>query len=109
LPFEAQWGNAVLPAGDYSFTVDRATNTAIVSIRGEAGPVGWILNQGNHDQQTLDRSELVVVRSGEKYTIRALRLAELGLTLEYSVPKAKRQLIVQAPQLLQRIPVTMGG
>ena len=59
--------------------------------------------------QTFDRSELILVRSGGNYRIRALRLAELGLTLQYSVPKTERQLIVQVPQLLERIPVMMGG
>ena len=66
-------------------------------------------SQAMCDRQTFDRSELVLVRSGGNYTIRALRLPELGLTLEYSVPKSGRQFIVQSPQLLERIPVAMGG
>jgi len=72
-------------------------------------PVDTILNQATYDRQTFDRSELILVRSGGNYSIRALRLADLGLTLEYSVPKTGRQFIVQAPQLLERVPVAMGG
>jgi len=109
LSVEARWGHIVLPPGDYSFTLDRATSTGIVTIWRGTKAVDMVLNQATDDHQTFDRSELILVRSGGNYTIRALRLAELGLTLEYPVPKTGRQLIVQVPQLLERIPVMMGG
>ena len=112
LPFEARWGQAVLPPGNYSFTLDSTGPDRLVTIiRGESGKnVGSVQAQGSSDQQTLDRSDLVLVRSGGgNYTIRALRMASEGLTFDYSVPKAERQMIVQAPQLLQRIPVMESG
>jgi hypothetical protein len=110
LPFEARWGNIVLPPGEYSFTLSHPAVDGIVTIQKETGRyVGRLLNQGVFDQQRLDRSELILVRRGGNYRIRALRLADLGLTLEYAVPKAERQLTSQAPQLLQRIPVIRGG
>jgi hypothetical protein len=109
LSVEARWGHIVLPPGDYSFTLDHATSPGIVTIWRGTKPVDMVLNQATDDRQTFDRSELILVRSGGNYTIRALRLAELGLTLEYSAPTTGRQLIVQAPQLLERIPVMMGG
>jgi hypothetical protein len=110
LSVEARWGNVVLPPGEYSFTLDHGTAVGKVSIQGETGrTLGFVLNQAVYDRQTFDGSELVLVRSGGNYTIRAVRMAELGLTIEYSVPKSGRQFIVQAPQLLERIPVTMGG
>jgi hypothetical protein len=109
LPVEARWGHVVLPPGDYSFTLDHASNDGKIMVRRGTGNLGIILTQAIRDRQTSDQSALVLVRSGGNYTIRALRLAELGMTLEYSVPKAGKQLIVQAPQLLERIPVTMGG
>ena len=112
LPFEARWGNIVLPAGQYSFTLDHATAQGIVTIQKETGRYGYmgrVLNQGTYDRQVVDHSELVLVRSGGNYRIRALRLGDLGMTFEYSVPKGERQLISQTPQLLERIPVRMGG
>jgi hypothetical protein len=110
LPFEAQWGKIVLPAGEYEFTLDHGSVAGMVSIRAEGTQgLGVVLNQAVYDQQTIDHSELVLVRSGGNYTVRALRLADLGVTLEYSVPKTGRQIISQAPQLLERIPVAMGG
>jgi hypothetical protein len=109
LPVEARWGHVVLPPGDYLLTLDHATDRGIITLRRGTKLVAMVLNQATDDLQTFDRSELVLVRSGGNYTIRALRLAELSMTLEYSVPKTGKQLIVQAPQLLERIPVMMGG
>jgi len=110
LPVEAQWGQVVLPPGEYSFTLDYDTVAGKVTIRGGTGrALGFIMNPANCDQQTFDSSELILVRSGGNYRIRALRLAGLGLAFQYSVPKTERQLIVQVPQLLERIPVIIGG
>ncbi len=110
LPVEAQWGNVVLPPGEYSFTLDHGTAAGKVTIQGESGQtLGFILNQAVYDRQTFDRSELVLALSGGNYTIRAVRMADLGVTLEYSAPKTGKQQIVQGPQLLERIPVAMGG
>jgi hypothetical protein len=110
LPVEAQWGQVVLPAGEYSFTLDHGTVGGIVTLREETGrAVGYIRSAGTDDRQTFDRSELVLVLSGGNYIVRAVRLADLGITIEYSVPKAGKQQIVQGPQLLERIPVAMGG
>jgi hypothetical protein len=110
LPFEAQWGQVVLPAGEYSFTLDNDTVGGKVTIQSETGrTAGYVLNQGIYDRQNLDHSELILVRSGGSYTVRALRLEDLGMTLEYSVPKSEGQFISQGPHLLERIPVTIGG
>jgi hypothetical protein len=110
LPFEARWGSIVLPAGEYEFTLDHGSVQGKITVwTGTRKAVGFVTNQGVRDQQAVDRSELVLVRSGGTYAVRALRLEELGMTLEYSVPKREKQLITQAPQLLQRIPVAMGG
>ena len=111
LPFEARWGQAVLPPGNYSFSVDSSGSARLVtSFEGETSKnEGAVLPQGYTDQQTLDRSELLLVNTGGNYAIRALRLAPAGITINYPVPKAERQMVVQAPQLLQRIPVMASG
>jgi hypothetical protein len=110
LPFEARWGNVVLSPGEYSFTVDHGTVAGKVTLRAETGrALGFVMNEAVYDRQTFDRSELVLVLSGGNYIVRAVRMADLGVTLEYSVPGTGKQQIVQGPQLLERIPVIMGG
>jgi hypothetical protein len=110
LPFQARWGQVVLSPGEYSFTLDHGVVGGVVSIRREdRHAMGFVPTQAIYTQQTVDHSELILVRSGGTYAVRAVRMAELGLTLEYSAPKTGKQIISQAPQLLERIPVTMGG
>ena len=108
LPFEARWGQAVLPPGNYSFSVDSSGSARLtISFEGTSSQnEGAVLPQGYTDQQTLDRSELLLVNTGGNYAIRALRLAPVGITINFSVPKAARQMIVQAPQ---RLPVMESG
>ena len=109
LPCETHWGTTLLPAGDYTFTLDSSPAGYILVLRDAARlRVNIIVNHGVSDHQTMARSELILVRTGGSYRIRALRLAPLELTLEYSIPKEGKQLIAQNPQLLLRIPVKLG-
>jgi hypothetical protein len=102
LPYEAHWGQAVLAPGAYSFIIDASdggSERMVVSFQGESPrDEGIVLPAGYTDNQKLDRSELIVLHNGKNYTISALRLAPEGVTINYHVPKAERQLISQAPQ-----------
>lgn len=111
LPVEARWGMAVLPPGNYSFTLDSSgAERLITNFQSESGQdEGSVLPRGVTDQQTLDHSELLLVRTGENYTIRALRLAPVGLTVYYSMPKNAPQQMVQAPQPERHIAIGGGG
>ncbi len=110
LPFEARWGSAVLPAGDYTFNVDPDVSPYILVLRHNLKdvafiPAAFVVSRGDDPGS----SALIAVRSGGKYRIRILRLKEAGAIFGYNVPKAERQFIAQAPELLQRIPVSVRG
>jgi hypothetical protein len=102
LPHETQWGQAVLAPGTYSFTIDASgggSQRMVVSIQDESlREEGSVLPAGYTDNQNLDRSELIVLHTGDHDTVSALRLADVGVTINYHVPKEERQLISQAPQ-----------
>lgn len=110
LPFEAKWGNAVLPEGDYTFTVQSATpSTYLVTfaakgIRGET-----ILARKDRGPDVSSRNMLVAVRSGGKYRIRTLHLAFANLIVDFPVPKEKRTLIASAPELMQTVPILVAA
>ena len=106
LPFEARWGGAVLPAGDYSFSLDRG-HIALVR-QGRRG-VAFIATSKATRGEVAGSSALIAVASAGSYRIRALRLAEAGVVLEYMPPKAERQILAQQPMLLQRVPVIAVG
>jgi hypothetical protein len=60
--------------------------------------VGMIIAHGISAESGVKKSELIAVRSGGSYRVRALRLAGLGLEFDYRLPKAERQLLAEEPQ-----------
>jgi hypothetical protein len=109
LPFEARWGTAVLPAGDYSLRVNASQEPRILSVSQGRQGVAFILTSNTTWGEVAGSSALIAVRSAGSYRIRALRLAEAGVVLEYMPPKAERQLLAQQPVLFQRVPVIAAG
>ncbi|HMD87020.1 MAG TPA: hypothetical protein VKO18_20205 [Terriglobia bacterium] len=108
LPFEVQWGQAVLQPGSYSFTVNSGADSPAnaVIVRGE--DTASIIPSPMHDDSFSGTSALIIERRGERSTVRALRLVEAGLVLYYPAPKARGQVLAQAPKLIQRLPVLMA-
>ncbi|MGO9273617.1 MAG: hypothetical protein ACLQOO_25830 [Terriglobia bacterium] len=109
LPFEARWGRATLPAGDYSFTLNSAGQPSIITIGQGNRSVAMVMAQSTTDSDTSKASELTVTRSGGHARIRVLHLAELGTDLYYGAPKAEGREMASAPELIQRVPITFNG
>jgi hypothetical protein len=123
LPFEARWGTASLPAGNYTFE-EGNTNTGqrIIEVRGESkgSPRAFVLVQTHTPNAYDNSSELVCIRKGSTGIVRSLMLKGLGEILYFAIPKnvqmyahngnAKTQtLLAQGPELIQRVPVELGG
>jgi hypothetical protein len=109
LPFEARWGTAVLPPGDYTFGVSSTSGTHIVAIRQGNRGVALVVSGRDASGEISGPSALVATRTDGEYRISALRLAEVGLTLEYTAPKVERPILAQAPVLIQRVPISMAS
>ena len=112
LPFEAKWGNAVLPPGDYTFSV-RSANAAsgglyVVTFapRGRSGVS--IMSMQDLGLRIGEKNMLVAVRSGSSHRIRSLHLPIANLVVSFTVPKEERTLIAAAPQLLESVPVLVA-
>jgi hypothetical protein len=115
LPFEVRWGTAILPAGDYSFTIDTGDPLHLATVRGRDG-AAMIMASGTSDRQFSGRNALFLVRRGRAGTVRALHLAtpgigspKGGLVFHYSPPKSEPLLLAQAPELIQSVPVVVSG
>jgi len=86
LPFEAHWAGATLPAGEYTISLQDAVAPYLLRVRGE-GKTAAVWARGVTDQPVANGSALTITGTGAGEAITGLRVAELGLTLSYSVPK----------------------
>jgi len=88
LPFEVRWGNATLPAGDYTLRVDDVYASRIIYIQGEGKSI--MVPAGVPDQREIsNHSQLDLVETAHGYAVRSLEAGQLGLSLDYAVPKNK--------------------
>lgn len=79
LPFEAHWGQAMLPAGDYQLSITTTGNPTMVIIRDA--------KSGRHvasvappiRQDATGESALLIGTRGTQRVIHSLRVAELGV------------------------------
>ena len=103
LPFRTHWGNAVLPPGNYTFTLLFTQDPYLVDIRGKSASA-FILAVGSTIGTTADDTRLDVVRIGGEHFVRRLELKERGITLRFRAPKMQ----TSASGRPQGIPVTEG-
>ena len=72
LPFEARWGMAVLPPGDYSFRVNPSHKPCIALVSQGRQYVAFITTNNTPGGEVAGSSALIAVRSAGSYRIRAL-------------------------------------
>jgi hypothetical protein len=104
LPFQARWGQATLPAGDYSFTLDSVDMKSRLRIFHDRNVVDMIVAQ-SYDTTDSGRAELTV----EQGTVRSLRLPELGIILQYAPQRPKHLTAPEERQLAQLVRVTSAS
>jgi hypothetical protein len=105
LPFQAHWGQATLPAGDYSFLLERGPVAKIQVIRaGKA--VAFVVDQG-YSTETSGGMSLTVVQNRAGYSVCDLNLPGIGKVLHYAPAKPARNSAAGEREIAQRIiPVT---
>lgn len=110
LPCEVRWENTVLPAGEYSFSINPAEGPApLITIRGENQAAMIHPSRGVSIRNVSSRSVLILVRRGQTGTVQALHLAQAGRVLFYGPRKDRDRLYAHGPELIQRVPVTVSG
>jgi hypothetical protein len=83
LPFEARWGQATLPAGDYSFRLDKSLSNGTIQLSHAMKPMGFIKADA-HDLSQSGQNSLVLVKTETGKCVRELRLPEIGVVLRYA-------------------------
>lgn len=89
LAHKVLWAGAVLPPGDYAFSLDTQSSPARISVRHVDGPiVGILLPQAISDDDFVGASSLVLHQEGGESVVSTLHLKNVGLALEFASPKA---------------------
>ena len=96
LPFEARWGSAVLPPGDYTIVMQRAVEPYFLYVRGES-KTAIIMSQGTSTKGVSDESHLTIMNTGGEKVITELAAGQIGVSLNYPTPKMKRPVLVHLP------------
>jgi hypothetical protein len=83
LPYQVRWNNTVLPAGDYSITINSAEMPMRATVRSTNGKTTRILQTSIVDDPATGSSSIGITSSGNQRLVRSMNLPELGVSLIY--------------------------
>ena len=88
LTHDVRWQNALVPAGDYRFTLDSDGVAGVLTLSKLSGArTGFLLMVHDTDEaKPTDRSRLVLETTPEGTYVSAMQLPEFGMTLNFTVP-----------------------
>jgi hypothetical protein len=93
LTHDVHWQNAVVPAGEYRFTLGADGPAEMLTLRKTSGSAaGFMLLVSDVGvSQPSDLSQLVVVSRAHGSFVSRMQLPEFGLTLHFAVPAETRE------------------
>ncbi len=105
LPTEVRWGQATLPAGDYTFTMESVNRTCPVVIYQGTNHVAMIYAVAQKESFS-GPSQLTVVHG----RVHTLSIAELGEVLQYTPKGGEKGLTApEEREIAQYVPVSTAG
>ena len=103
---DVRWSQALLPAGEYTFSLKSNALPAQILIHGPNG-FAMILTSVTSRKDSDASSTMTIERRGGMRVVRDLYLAELGLDLRYAAPKLPHTEIAQGPRSTEQVLVAM--
>jgi hypothetical protein len=85
----------VLPSGDYTFTLDHATQNGRILLRQGNHAIAVIIPQGMEVTAYTATSSLLIVGN----MVRSLHLAPVGLTYQYQIHQERKELFSGHPKV----------
>jgi hypothetical protein len=105
---QVRWQNATLPPGDYTFEMKSLAAPSTITVKGRHG--AQFVTAIVADRDASGQSMLIVENRGGTSAIRELRLAAIGRSLRYAVPKAPREVeLAQGPVTREHVLVTVNA
>ncbi len=84
LAHQVRWGTAILPAGNYEFSVDTQAWPVRVTVRDLGGPTtAIILPLAYSDQKLAGGSTLVIDQEAGESVVSSLKLAKVGVAMQF--------------------------
>ena len=106
LPYDVQWGKAVLPAGPYTITFDSLRGPAIV--RTSTGRGLAIVMARSVDKAMDEPSALLITKIENQHVVRYLNLREVDTAFAYRpFTKSERSLVGKVDESLA-VPILMA-
>jgi hypothetical protein len=88
LVHKVRWAGAVLPPGDYAFSLSSHDLPARITVRQIGGPiVAMLLPQTVSEDDFVGSSSLVLHQEGGESFVSMLRLKNVGMALEFASPR----------------------
>ncbi len=90
LTHDVHWANAVVPAGDYQFTLDSNGIAGVLILNKLNGdPKGFFLMvHDTEEAKSSDLSRLLLQTTPDGSYVSAMQLPDFGMTLHFTVPSA---------------------
>jgi hypothetical protein len=87
LSAETHWGRAVLPAGEYSYSIGAPGASTLVYVRAVSGsPAAMILATSITADDYTGNSRLILTRKGDSLFVTSFHLPTVGLVMDFSTP-----------------------
>jgi hypothetical protein len=89
LPHEVHWQNAVVPAGDYRFTVESVGPTEMLKLRKITGtPASFMLMVNDADAlESIEPASLIIKSEAGLSYVSAMSLPQFELALHFAAPR----------------------
>jgi hypothetical protein len=105
LESETHWSSAVLPAGDYEFTLDPGTTPAIVAIRKKSGEaVVMLVSSTVSEPSNSSASSLNLETRSDGVFVKSMTLGGVGMEMHFLLPKEKVAIAQTAKQQPAAVP-----
>ena len=92
LPTQTRWGMVVLRPGDYEFRFDSDTSSRIVLVQStDSGWSAMVMAKALSDGIAKHGSGLELAKSEAGPYVKTLYMSDLGVALDFSVPKPDRE------------------
>ncbi|HET7842303.1 MAG TPA: hypothetical protein VFM21_11885, partial [Terriglobia bacterium] len=110
-PFEVQWGKWTIPAGTYTFSLDRAVLGGIIKIQSEDQTATFLIHHSTAlGHELFGDSELHLRRVNGTWRVEELHLPPVGRALSYRRgTTADSTTVVRNREPVKTIAVTLSG